>query len=1577
MPAWLSFDSAARLFSGTPPQDFTGTVDLRVTASDGTAEIFSDLTLTVAAENDAPIVVQTLGDQSVQEDQAWQYTLPQGAFADADGDDLTLSASLADGSALPAWLSFDAATRLFSGTPPQDFTGTVDLRVTASDGTAEVSTDFTLAIETKDVVPTIEGTDGNDRVRGTIGDDILIGGLGDDLLEGRYGNDTYVYRLGDGNDTISDPFGLDTLDLSAFNVVDVGFRTDRSGSDLFIDFADGATVHLGRQLYSSAADTNPISEIIFADGALDKAGIHAKALADQSGNATVFGTRGWNDTLEGDASNQTLNGNFGDDTLTGGGGDDRLEGWYGDDTYVYRLGDGSDTIDDRYGFNTLDLSTFHMSDVSFRTDRYGSDLFIDIADGASVRLSRQFYENAEDTNRISQAIFADGTLDEAGIHTKTLTDQSDNATVYGTRGWNDALQGDDSDQILEGYDGDDHLIGAGGNDTLDGGYGDDTLAGGGGEDRLEGGYGDDTLAGGDGEDRLEGGYGDDTYVYRLGDGNDTIDDKFGFNILDLSAFGAADVNFRPDGYYLFVDFADGASVRVAGQFSDHADDSNRISEVVFSDGTLDEVAIHAKALADQSGNAVIYGTYGWNDTLEGDASDQTLKGYSGDDVLIGGGGDDRLDGHSGDDTLIGGGGDDRLKGGHGDDTYVYRLGDGNDTIDDQYNFNTLDLSTFNLSDVSFSIDRHGHDLFIDFSDGASVRLSRQFYKNAEDTNRISEIIFADGTLDEAGIHAKALADQSGNAVIYGTYGWADTLEGDGTSQTLEGDYRDDTLVGGGGDDRLKGGHGDDTYVYYLGDGNDTIDDLYGFNTLDLSTFNMADVGFRTDTSGFDLLIDFADGATVRLNYQLYLSAERTNRISEIIFADGTLDEAAIHVKTLTDQVGNPTIYSTYGWVDTLKGDDTNQILKGNYGDDTLIGGGGDDRLEGGHGDDTYVYRLGDGNDTIDDVQGVNRLDLSTFNTADVNFRTDQRGYDLFIDFADGATVRVHFQLYRNAEQTNRISEVIFADGTLDEVAIHAKALANQSGNATVYGTYGWGDTLEGDASDETLNGNYGDDILFGAGGNDRLDGGYGEDLAVYADAPEHYTVSRSGNGLTIRDKRSGDVDFLTNVEMLEFDGVLFDPEDLLNRSPSAASTIEDQQTDEGTNWSFTLPEDTFTDADGDALLLSATLTDGSTLPGWLSFDAATSQFSGTPPEEGFDGTIDLRVTASDGAAEAFSDFSLTIIAVNNAPTLTQALSDHRIKEDQAWQYIVPEGAFTDVDGDALLLSASLADGSTLPEWLSFDTATGQFNGTSPTGFTGAIDLRVSASDGMAEAFSEFTLTVEAVNDAPAIRGTTGKDKLRGTGEDDVLIGRAGNDQLLGGAGDDTYVYRLGHGNDTIQDGKGFNTLDLSSFQRADVSFRTNGDSNLLIDFADGGIVRVKDQFRLGEESSNRISEIIFADGVLDETEIHDKALSDQAGRATVLGTRGWEDALVGDASDQIFTGGLEDDNFEFAIGDGHDTISDFADGSDQVLFRGLEFNDLNITQEGNHTLIEYSSADSVTLSNTIAADLTEEDFLFL
>ncbi len=64
-----------------------------------------------------------------------------------DGESLTLVATLANGSPLPAWLSFDATTRTFSGNPPDGAAGTVSVKLTAKDASGlEASDTFDIVI---------------------------------------------------------------------------------------------------------------------------------------------------------------------------------------------------------------------------------------------------------------------------------------------------------------------------------------------------------------------------------------------------------------------------------------------------------------------------------------------------------------------------------------------------------------------------------------------------------------------------------------------------------------------------------------------------------------------------------------------------------------------------------------------------------------------------------------------------------------------------------------------------------------------------------------------------------------------------------------------------------------------------------------------------------------------------------------------------------------------------------------------------------------------------------------------------------------------------------------------------------------------------------------------------------------------------------------------------------------------------------------------------------------------------------------------------------------------------------------
>ena len=136
----------------TPPANANGTgyASFTFKVSDGTAESAADytMTITVTAVNDAPTVATAIPDQPATAGTAFSYAFPANTFSDADiGDTLTYAATKADGATLPAWLSFAAGTRTFSGTPQAADVGTVAVKVTASDGNGgSVSDTFDITV---------------------------------------------------------------------------------------------------------------------------------------------------------------------------------------------------------------------------------------------------------------------------------------------------------------------------------------------------------------------------------------------------------------------------------------------------------------------------------------------------------------------------------------------------------------------------------------------------------------------------------------------------------------------------------------------------------------------------------------------------------------------------------------------------------------------------------------------------------------------------------------------------------------------------------------------------------------------------------------------------------------------------------------------------------------------------------------------------------------------------------------------------------------------------------------------------------------------------------------------------------------------------------------------------------------------------------------------------------------------------------------------------------------------------------------------------------------------------------------
>ena len=149
----------------------------------------ADLAALIAGEsgggNAAPVVAAGVPDHAATVGEAFSFAPPAGAFTDPDGDALTLTASRADGGALPDWLGFDGAR--FDGTPPAGAAGALALRVTASDGQASAQDAFTLTI----AAPAAPAT-GKLSFAGEIGRAKVV-----DLAQGFWADAPRVMPLGD------------------------------------------------------------------------------------------------------------------------------------------------------------------------------------------------------------------------------------------------------------------------------------------------------------------------------------------------------------------------------------------------------------------------------------------------------------------------------------------------------------------------------------------------------------------------------------------------------------------------------------------------------------------------------------------------------------------------------------------------------------------------------------------------------------------------------------------------------------------------------------------------------------------------------------------------------------------------------------------------------------------------------------------------------------------------------------------------------------------------------------------------------------------------------------------------------------------------------------------------------------------------------------------------------------------------------------------------------------------------------------------------------------------------------------
>jgi len=113
-------------------------------ASDTDTSIF-----TVKPINDVPTLNKAIPDTSADANIAFSLILDPNTFMDIDqGDFLVYSATILKGGFTPGWITFDPASRTFSGTPADADKGMLEVIVTATDdSSASVADTFNIEVK--------------------------------------------------------------------------------------------------------------------------------------------------------------------------------------------------------------------------------------------------------------------------------------------------------------------------------------------------------------------------------------------------------------------------------------------------------------------------------------------------------------------------------------------------------------------------------------------------------------------------------------------------------------------------------------------------------------------------------------------------------------------------------------------------------------------------------------------------------------------------------------------------------------------------------------------------------------------------------------------------------------------------------------------------------------------------------------------------------------------------------------------------------------------------------------------------------------------------------------------------------------------------------------------------------------------------------------------------------------------------------------------------------------------------------------------------------------------------------------
>jgi Ca2+-binding RTX toxin-like protein len=426
------------------------------------------------------------------------------------------------------------------------------------------------------------------------------------------------------------------------------------------------------------------------------------------------------------------------------------------------------------------------------------------------------------------------------------------------------------------------------------------------------------------------------------------------------------------------------------------------------------------------------------------------------------------------------------------------------------------------------------------------------------------------------------------------------------------------------------------------------------------------------------------------------------------------------------------------------------------------------------------------------------------------------------------------------------------------------------------------DSMRGASGNDTLNGLGGNDTLLGDHGDDSLDGGAGNDTLIGNDGAD---LLRGGDGDDVLDGASGEDPWGVGAEGAE-PTFTFGPE---GQMPLPGDTLDGGLGNDIYNAQH---NDVIVDAGGIDIVFT----------GELEYTLGAGLENLTYQPFGF----------SDGEG-------LTVRYTGNE-------LDNLIRVEGLWissSAVISGGAGNDtlIGGGE---SHDILDGG-----LGNDTYILPFTDDA-LGDAGGIDTVVTnITWSLGLEFENLTMTGSA---NITMQGNNLDNLVIGNAGNNIFNARAGNDTIQAGAGDDIIAMSPGgtasYGDDVIDGGAGFDTVD----------FATNAKTALLVDMTAG---RITGGGEAGAGSATLASVERVIGGAFNDRFTGSAAADNFDGR-------GGDDTFFGRGGNDRLTGGTGRDSFMFVdapAAGGVDRITDFASGTDELVFENAAFTTLGAAGE--------------------------------